>query len=100
MAWNCEGKALVSTEMQRCWKIQSHQTSVKEGCTQGVELAQEKEYDATAKLEDQRQTPDTSHGTTEFGVCPSGFQSCFGPIFLHYVPIPFIWSRKVYSMPL
>jgi hypothetical protein len=30
------------------------------------------------------------HGDAEFGVCPAGFQSCFGPILPHCVPcLPF-----------
>ena len=27
---------------------------------------------------------DIRHGDAEFGVCPAGFQSCFGPVFPHY----------------
>ena len=27
---------------------------------------------------------DIRHGDAEFGVCPAGFQACFGPVFPHY----------------
>lgn len=33
-------------------------------------------------------SPDPGHGATGFGICTSGLQCCFGPVFLHYVPIP------------
>jgi hypothetical protein len=30
---------------------------------------------------------DNKHGAIEFGVCTAGCQSCFGPVFLHCVPV-------------
>ena len=42
---------------------------------------------------------DIKHRDTEFGVCPAGFQSCFGPIFPHYLPFPSFWKSNVYPMP-
>ena len=42
---------------------------------------------------------DISHGDAEFGVCPDGFQSCFGPVFPHYAPCPTFWNGNVYSVP-
>jgi hypothetical protein len=35
-----------------------------------------------------------------FGVCPSGFQSCFGPVFPNYAPFPTFWSSNIKSMLL
>ena len=31
---------------------------------------------------------DIRHGHAEFGVCPVGFCSFFGPVFLHCIPFP------------
>ena len=30
---------------------------------------------------------DTRHGDAEFGFCPAGFWSCFGPVFSRFVPL-------------
>lgn len=35
--------------------------------------------------------------TSGLTVRPAGFQSYFGPVFPHYVPIPHVWNRNVYS---
>ena len=32
----------------------------------------------------------TSDMEMQFGVCPGGFRSCFGPVFPHYIPLPCI----------
>lgn len=41
---------------------------------------------------------DARHGAT--GVRIAGLQSFFGPIFLHYVPIPSFWNANAYSVLL
>jgi hypothetical protein len=35
---------------------------------------------------------DTRHRDAEFGVCPVGFQSCFGSVIPHYAPF---WNGDV-----
>ena len=35
---------------------------------------------------------DIRHGNAEFGVCPAGFRSCFGPVFPHSAPFPVFWK--------
>ena len=37
---------------------------------------------------------------TGFDLCPVGFYSCFGPEFLHCVPVPPFWNVNIYSVPL
>jgi len=37
---------------------------------------------------------DIRHGVAEFGVCPAGFQTCFGPVFPHYGPLPIFLDWK------
>ena len=39
---------------------------------------------------------DNKHGNTELRVCPTGFQSCFGPVFPYYAPFPPFWNGNVY----
>lgn len=39
-------------------------------------------------------------GATGFGVCPTGFWLCFGPIFPHFVPVPLIWDGNVHYVLL
>ena len=43
---------------------------------------------------------DIRRGDAEFGVCPAGFQSCFGPVFPHYAPFPTFWNDNVYPVPV
>lgn len=43
---------------------------------------------------------DIRHGDAEFVVYPTGFQSCFGPIFPHHVPFPTFWNDNVCPVPL
>jgi hypothetical protein len=38
---------------------------------------------------------DISYGDAEFGVCPAGFQSSFGPAFPHYA---LFWNSKIYPV--
>lgn len=39
------------------------------------------------------------HGGIGFGVCQSGFWSCFEAVFSIYVSLPLIWNSKAYSIP-
>ena len=43
---------------------------------------------------------DIRHGDAQFGVCPAGFQSYFGPVFPYYVPFPPFWDNNVYPVSL
>lgn len=46
------------------------------------------------------QVPDIAHGAVGFGVCPTGFGSCFASVFPHCAPIPLVVHRNVCSMTL
>lgn len=46
------------------------------------------------------ESPGTWHGAVGFGVCPDGFQSCFGLIISYYVPIPPFWKWNIYFVAL
>jgi hypothetical protein len=37
---------------------------------------------------DLKSTLTSNMGDSEFGVCPAGFRSCFGPVFPNYAPFP------------
>jgi hypothetical protein len=44
------------------------------------------------------EAPNTGYSATRFGVCPSGFWSCFGPVFPDYPPF-FTLMSEVCSLP-
>lgn len=39
-------------------------------------------------------------GDAEFGVCPAGFWSYFGPVFPQYATFPLFWNSNVYLVLL
>ena len=45
-------------------------------------------------------TSEIRHRATEFGVCPAGFWSCFGPVFPHYAHFPQFWNGDIDSVPM
>ena len=49
---------------------------------------------AVNKAERSWGSEDIRHGDADFGVCPAGFQSCFGPVFPHSAPSS-IWNNDV-----
>lgn len=42
----------------------------------------------------------TRQGDAEFKVCPTGFRSCFVPVFPHCAPFPTFVDANVYLVPL
>jgi len=122
--WGCEGEAWIASETLKCCRCQSCGIPAEESCWQGAELAREKMkvkglrcsiqaqcHPQFLQPADQMQTfewnpcwPPLSfiirHGDAEFGVCPVGFWSCFGPLFPYYVPFPSFWNGNVYPVSL
>ena len=63
-----------------------------------MEPAQEREVYVVNKAERGWRSEehfDIRHGDAEFGICPTGFWFCFGPVFSHYVPLTPFWNGDV-----
>ena len=64
-------------------------------------LVVEQDQDKNVTVNRAEEHFDIRHGVAEFGVCPAGSRSCFGPVFPHYAPFCMvIRNGNVYPVPL
>lgn len=98
--WSCEGDFL---ETPRCWICWSCRIPIKESCFLGMDPAQEKVCCSQQRRKRSWRSEKCfgiRHAKAEFGVCPTAFQSCIGPVCPHYAPFPPIWNGNAYCVPL
>lgn len=89
-----------------CWRYLDHQAFTEESCRLQSRASPRKSL-VVLQLEEAEEwdhprlwSPDAGHRAIGVGICPTGFQSCFGPMFPCYASILPFWTRNVYSAAL
>lgn len=89
-AWRREGGAYVAMHTLECWRYLDHQAFTEENCRL-QSRAIPRESLLVLQLEEAEEwdhprlwSPDAGHRAIGVGICPTGFQSCFGPTFSCY----------------
>lgn len=101
IVWSCEGEARL------CWRPQDVGDAMgyllMRAANREWLTAQERSMLQATKQKgvgDLKNASTSDMESAEFGVCPSGFWSCFGPVSPYYSPFPPFWNGSVYPGPL
>lgn len=89
-----------------CWRDLDHQVFTEENCRlQSRTISRESLLVLQLEEAEEWDHPrlwslDAGHRAIGVRICPTGFQSCFGPMFPCYASILPFWNRNVYSAAL
>lgn len=90
-----------------CWKLQDVRGAGDMGCLPRREANRERNHPKRKVCCRHQRWKDraisalyTRNKTTGFGVCSSGFQSCFGTVFPYYATMAPLRNGSLYTVPL